>query len=36
MREWLFGLAPLAVGLYFVFNPDKFAALLYEARVFLH
>ena len=35
MREWLLGLAPVAVVVYFLFYPGQFAALLYEVTSYL-
>jgi hypothetical protein len=36
MREWLFGLAPAAITIYFVLNPAHLDALLWYARQLLH
>lgn len=36
MREWLFGLVPVGLVVYFVLNPAHFSLLLLQAKAFLH
>jgi hypothetical protein len=36
MREWLFGLAPAAVLIYFALNPTQGRQLLIYAMAYLH
>ncbi len=35
MREWLLGLAPLALAIYFVMYPAEFGALVSQIRLFV-
>ena len=35
MREWLLGLAPAAVVIYFLFYPAQFAMLVYHVTKFV-
>lgn len=36
MREWLLGLAPVALVLYFVLYPAHLSALMLQARYWLY
>jgi hypothetical protein len=36
MREWLFGLAPAALLIYFAFNPVQGRQLMFYAMAYLH